>query len=195
MCVIDSSYSTLSQVVYTYLSRQDCICMYIHLAHSHCIIQPHTHTHTCTHARTHARTHTHTHTHTHTQGTRLSIPLNSSIMASLLYDPHDNMEEALAGFKFDTVGEICAMKTLPKVHTLHACLTTYPILYACLHYVSGVSIVHQTGLKIRYITERSERVPFLCKQKEYCQKDSGLGPQDQCRVIQITGEHYLPSYP
>ena len=61
----------------------------------------------------------HTHTHTHTQGTRLSIPLNSSIMASLLYDPHDNQEEALAGFKFDTVGEICAMKTLPKVHTMY----------------------------------------------------------------------------
>ena len=49
------------------------------------------------------------------EGIRLSIPLNSSIMASLLYDPHDNQEEALAGFKFDTVGEICAMKTLPKV--------------------------------------------------------------------------------
>ena len=65
------------------------------------------------------------------------------------------------------------------------------LLYACLHFVSSASIVHQTGLKIRYITERYVRVPFLCKQKGYCQKDSGLGPQDQCRVIQITGEHQL----
>ena len=37
-------------------------------------------------------------------------------MVSLLYDPNDNIEEAMGGFRFETVGEICAMKVLPKVH-------------------------------------------------------------------------------
>ena len=48
-------------------------------------------------------------------GTKLSFPIHSSIKFGLLYDPNDNLEEAKRGFHFNTVAEILAMKSLPKV--------------------------------------------------------------------------------
>lgn len=49
------------------------------------------------------------------QGTVLSIPVSSTIKFGLLYNPSDKLEEARKGFRFETVADILAMKTLPKV--------------------------------------------------------------------------------
>ena len=44
-----------------------------------------------------------------------TLPLNSSIEFGLLYNPNNNVEEAEAGFLFETAGSIMAMKSLPHV--------------------------------------------------------------------------------
>jgi len=41
---------------------------------------------------------------------KLSVPLNSSVKFSPLYDPRNNLEQAKRGFKFETVGDILAQK-------------------------------------------------------------------------------------
>ena len=48
-------------------------------------------------------------------GTTYSVPLTSAIQFSPLFDPSDRIEEAKRGFTFNTVGELLALKTLPKV--------------------------------------------------------------------------------
>ena len=47
--------------------------------------------------------------------TEYSIPLNSSIRFSPLYNPHENLEEAKKGYRFQSVAEILAQKVLPKL--------------------------------------------------------------------------------
>ena len=87
----------------------------------------HTHIHSA-HTHTHTHTHTYTHaTHTHTQVVVIelndpdqgpitfSVPLNSSLRFSPLYDPTNNIKDAKKGFKFDTIGDILAAKTMPRV--------------------------------------------------------------------------------
>lgn len=49
------------------------------------------------------------------QSTRYSIPVSTSIRFCPVYDPNDNLDEALKGFLFETVGEILSRKKLPKV--------------------------------------------------------------------------------
>ncbi len=47
--------------------------------------------------------------------TTYSVPVTSSIQFSPLYDPNDKIEEAKRGFWFNNVGEILALKIMPKV--------------------------------------------------------------------------------
>ncbi len=47
--------------------------------------------------------------------TTYNVPLTSAIQFSPLYDPNDRIDEACSGFFFSTVGDMMAMKTLPKV--------------------------------------------------------------------------------
>ena len=47
--------------------------------------------------------------------TTYSVPLTSAIQFSPLFDPNDNIDEAKRGFWFNTVSDILALKTLPKV--------------------------------------------------------------------------------
>ena len=44
-----------------------------------------------------------------------SLPLNSTVEFGVLYDPHQNVEDAMKGYHFETVGELMAMNNLPKV--------------------------------------------------------------------------------
>ena len=48
-------------------------------------------------------------------GHQYSIPFNSAIEFGPLYDPNNNFEEAFKGFRFETVSDILAQKTLPKI--------------------------------------------------------------------------------
>lgn len=43
------------------------------------------------------------------------VPINSAVKFGILYNPHDSLSHALAGFKFATVSEIIATKSLPRV--------------------------------------------------------------------------------
>jgi len=47
--------------------------------------------------------------------TSYNVPLTSAISFSPLYDPNDRIDEAKQGILFNTVGDMMAMKTLPKV--------------------------------------------------------------------------------
>ncbi len=54
---------------------------------------------------------------------QFSIPLNSSIRFSPLYDPRNNLEEAKRGFKFETVSEILSAKvSYLKQNSVYRCL-------------------------------------------------------------------------
>ena len=44
-----------------------------------------------------------------------NIPLNSDITFSILYDPYDNLDEAVKGFDFPKVSDIITLENLPKV--------------------------------------------------------------------------------
>ena len=44
-----------------------------------------------------------------------SVPLNSSVEFSLVYDPNHNKEEAMNGFHFETAADVMAMSSLPTV--------------------------------------------------------------------------------
>lgn len=59
---------------------------------------------------------------------QLSVPFSSYLKFSVLYDPTNNLAEARQGFKFDTVGDLLAIKgTLPKViRATRACTTPSP---------------------------------------------------------------------
>ena len=48
-------------------------------------------------------------------GEECSVPLNSATKFGLLYNPHADLLEAMAGFEFETVGDVMAMKPLPLV--------------------------------------------------------------------------------
>ncbi len=63
---------------------------------------------------------------------QFSVPLNSSIRFSPLYDPRSNLEEAKRGFKFDTAGDILAAKVNQHRQLIVACyiLTEYSTLPA-----------------------------------------------------------------
>lgn len=44
-----------------------------------------------------------------------SVPLNSAVDFALLYDPYRDEEQALQGYCFETVAELMALKSLPRV--------------------------------------------------------------------------------
>jgi hypothetical protein len=47
---------------------------------------------------------------------QLSVPVSSYLKFSVLYDPTNNVKEAMQGFRFETVSDLLAMKgTLPRV--------------------------------------------------------------------------------
>lgn len=62
------------------------------------------------------------------ESTSYSIPVSTSIRFCPLYDPNDNLDEALKGFMFETVGEILSQKKLPKV-SRYVYLTTYALAW------------------------------------------------------------------
>ena len=64
---------------------------------------------------------------------KFSVPLNSSIRFSPLYDPRNNVDEAKRGFKFDTVGDIFSAKVrLYTVHVLYStCADTHNPMSRC----------------------------------------------------------------
>ncbi len=48
-------------------------------------------------------------------GSRFNVPLNSAIPFAILYNPHNNITEAMTGYKFDKVSDILQMATLPSL--------------------------------------------------------------------------------
>ena len=49
------------------------------------------------------------------QGSKSYIPMNSAIQFSILYNPKNNLLEAKSGYTFETVAELKAQGTMPKV--------------------------------------------------------------------------------
>ena len=48
-------------------------------------------------------------------GSRFNVPLNSAIPFAILYNPHNNINEAMKGYRFDKVSDILQMGTLPSI--------------------------------------------------------------------------------
>ncbi|XP_064395077.1 uncharacterized protein LOC135342288 isoform X3 [Halichondria panicea] len=48
-------------------------------------------------------------------GSRFNVPLNSAIPFAILYNPHNNINEAMTGYKFDKVSDVLQMATLPTL--------------------------------------------------------------------------------
>ena len=48
-------------------------------------------------------------------GSRCNVPLNSTIAFALLYNPHNDISKAMAGYKFDKVSDVLRMSSLPPL--------------------------------------------------------------------------------
>ena len=48
-------------------------------------------------------------------GSRFNVPLNSAIPFAILYNPHNNINEAMTGYKFDKVSDVLQMASLPPL--------------------------------------------------------------------------------
>jgi len=48
-------------------------------------------------------------------GSRFNVPLNSALPFAILYNPHNNLNEAMTGYKFEKVSEILQMAKLPTL--------------------------------------------------------------------------------
>ena len=48
-------------------------------------------------------------------GSRYHIPLNSAVPFGIVYNPENNLSDALKGYRFETVSELLRMSTLPVV--------------------------------------------------------------------------------
>ncbi len=48
-------------------------------------------------------------------GSRFNVPLNSAIPFAILYNPHNNIDEAMTGYKFEKVSDVLQMATLPTL--------------------------------------------------------------------------------
>lgn len=54
--------------------------------------------------------------HLSTQSSQMyAVPLNSAVQFGLVYNPHDNLQEALKGIMFESVAELLEAKPLPKI--------------------------------------------------------------------------------
>lgn len=50
-----------------------------------------------------------------------SVPISSSVLFGLVYNPHNNEEEAINGYTFESVGDVIAAKAMPQA----ICATNY----------------------------------------------------------------------
>lgn len=48
-------------------------------------------------------------------GTRYNVPLNSAIPFGIMYDPHNDLNEALRGYRFDKISDLIQASPLPRV--------------------------------------------------------------------------------
>ena len=46
-------------------------------------------------------------------GSRYRVPLNSAISFGILYNPHNNLNDAMKGYRFETVADLLRVSTLP----------------------------------------------------------------------------------
>ena len=48
-------------------------------------------------------------------GSRYHVPLNSAVQFGILYNPNNNLSDAMKGYRFETVADLLRMSTLPTV--------------------------------------------------------------------------------